>query len=47
MDMLQFDDSEDVYWWLICIEKHFDVVGTLKSEKLSETVKALRNCAIK
>ncbi|CAI8615869.1 unnamed protein product [Vicia faba] len=47
MDMPQFDGSEDAYWWLICIEKHFDVVGTPESERLSEAVKALRNRALK
>ncbi|XP_058770834.1 uncharacterized protein LOC131644368 isoform X1 [Vicia villosa] len=47
MDMPQFDGGEDAYWWLICIEKHFDVVGTPESEKLPEAVKALRNRALK
>lgn len=44
--MPQFDGSSDAYWWLICIEKHFDVVGTQEGEKLLEAVKALRNRAL-
>jgi len=45
MDMPQFDSSSDAYQWLICVEKHFDVVGTPKSEKLLDAVKVLRNSA--
>jgi len=46
MDMPTFDGSSDAYWWLICIEKHFDVVGTPEGEKLLEAVKVLRNRAL-
>jgi hypothetical protein len=36
MDVPQFDGSGDAYWWLICIKKYFDVVGTPEDEKLCE-----------
>lgn len=50
MGMSQFEDHinslvGDAYWWLICIEKHFDVMGTPKSEKLQETMKTLEHDA--
>lgn len=40
-----FDSEEDAYWWVLCIEEHFEMRETLNEEKPTEGWKLLRGRA--
>ena len=47
MEFRAFDGEEDAYWWVLCIEEHFDVNGTSEEEKLTKAMNAMRGRAFK
>lgn len=38
-------DGEDAYWWILCIEEHFEKRETPEEKKLTEAFKLLTSCA--
>lgn len=46
MEIPTFDDGEDAYWWVICMDRYFDAMGTDEEEKMRMVAKVMRGEAL-
>jgi hypothetical protein len=46
MEIPVFNDEDDAYWWVICMDKYFDAMETPEEKKMTVVAKAIRGKAI-